>query len=424
MPPEGPGRPAAPAADALPVLHGIRVLDLGRYIAGPFCAALLGDLGAEVTRIERIDGGEDRGVTPVAGDGTGALFLQVNRNKRCIALDIARPEGQAVLRRQVAQADVVVANLPPPTLRRLGLDYETLAAIRPDIILTTTSAFGEGGPLGDRPGFDGVAQAMSGAMHLSGEPGRPAKLMVSCVDFATALAGAFGTLAALHERQRTGRGQQVSGSLLGTALTIANNALIEEALLHPGREAAGNRSPLGGPSDTFRVRDGWIIVQVMGDPLFRRWAALIGRPDLADAPRFATDQSRGDHGEELSALMAAWCAGHDVESALSALAAARIPCGPVLAPRQVLADPHIRASGAFRALDYPGLPQPAPIARPPVSLSRTPPTIRRRAPQPGEHTEAILAESGYDTAAIAALARAGIVRLAREPDAVPAAHPA
>lgn len=397
---------------ATPVLQGIRVLDLGRYIAGPFCAALLGDLGAEVIRVERTDGGEDRFVSPVAPNGDGALFMQVNRNKRSLALDLSTPEGLAVLRRQVEFADVVVANMPPQTLRKLGLDYESLVAIRPDVILVTASAFGGGGPLSGRLGFDGVAQVMSGAVHLSGPPGQPTKLMASYVDFGTALACALGAVAALYERRQTGRGQVVEGSLLGTALTVANNALIEQSVLEVDRSSTGNRSALGAPSDIFRARDGWIIVQVMGNPMFARWTRLLGREDLLVAPEYGSDQARADNGTALSALMAAWCAERTVPEVLAALEAVKIPCGPVYTPRQVLEDAHVVESGAFDPISYPGLETPAPVARPPVALSRTGLAIRRRAPLLGEHTRSILAESRYDRAEIEGLLAQGTVAAA------------
>ena len=290
------------------VLEGIRVLDFGRYIAGPFCAALLADFGAEVIRIDRIGGSEDRFVMPVTETGEGAFFLQSNRNKRSLTLDIDSPEGREVVRRLVRSADVVVANMPPRTLANLGLDYESLCEIKPDIILTASSAFGSHAAVAHRVGFDGVGQAMSGAVYMSGTPDSPAKAMVPVVDFATALSCALGTIMALYERRTSGRGQVVEVSLLQTALTIASGALIEESVLGLNRQATGNRSPNYGPSDIFRTTDGWIIAQVIGQPLFRRWANLIGAPALLDDPRFTDDLKRGENGEVLSGLMGKWCA--------------------------------------------------------------------------------------------------------------------
>ncbi len=384
------------------VLDGVRVLDFGRYIAGPFCAALLGDFGAEVIRVERIGGGEDRGVIPVGAEGDGSLFLQTNRNKLGMTLDPTAPAGREVVRRLVASADVVVANLPPAALRALGLDYATLVASRPDVILTSVSAFGAG-PDEEKLGFDGIGQAMSGAMYLSGTPGTPTKAFVPYVDYATALAAAFGTLAALYARRTTGRGQEVRGSLLATALTITNSYVVEQALLAPNRVASGNRSQIAAPSDTFATRDGWIIVQVLGAPLFRRWAALMGEDHWLTDPRFADDRARGEHGAIVSARMREWCATRTTAEALTALETARIPAGPVYSPQQVLDDAHVRASGALQHVDYPGTPRPAPISATPIRLSATPGAIRRRAPRLGEHTDEILARLGYTPAEIAAL---------------------
>ena len=212
------------------VLTGIRVLDFGRYIAGPYCATMLGDLGAEVIRVEKVDGSEDRFYAPISETGDcGATFAQMGRNKRGLTVNPRTPEGREIVEALVKTADVVVANLPPQTLEAMSLDYETLKAIKADIILTTNSAFGSGGPYSDRVGFDGVGQAMSGAMYLSGFPDQPQKTYPPYVDFGTALYSALGTMAALMDRDRTGRGCKVETSLFRTALSFNNSALIEQA---------------------------------------------------------------------------------------------------------------------------------------------------------------------------------------------------
>jgi crotonobetainyl-CoA:carnitine CoA-transferase CaiB-like acyl-CoA transferase len=391
------------------ILEGIRVLDFGRFIAGPYCACLLGDLGADVIRVEKKTGSEDRWTTPVAEGGEGSLFLQVNRNKRGITLDPSTERGREVVRRLVATSDVVVANLPPQTLTALGLDYESVSRVRPDIILTTVSAFGHGGPWSHRVGFDGVAQAMSGAMYLTGRPGEPMRLAYPWVDFQTATLAAFGTLAALLERRSTGRGQQVEGSLLASAITVGNATLIEQAVLRRDRVATGNRGQTAAPSDCFRTKDGWVLVVTIGQPLFERWARLMGEDEWLRDPRFRDDISRGDHGEVVSARMAKWCWERTTAECLAELEAARIPAAPVLSPQEVLEHEHVQALRFMVPVDYPGLPSPAPLADIPVRLSETPGVVRRRAPLLGEHTDEVLAEIGYDAAAVEELRRAGVV---------------
>ncbi|RKJ96726.1 CaiB/BaiF CoA transferase family protein [Alicycliphilus denitrificans] len=391
------------------VLEGVRVLDLGRYVAGPFCAALLADYGAEVIRVDRVGGSEDRHIVPVSELGDGALFLQANRNKRSISLDMDSAQGKAVLHKLIARADVVVANMPARTLQGLGLDYESLRRIRPDIILTASSAFGASPALRDRIGFDGIGQAIGGLVHLTGNPGQPMKAMVPVVDFATAMSCALGTMMALYERKHSGMGQEVGASLLQTSLNFASGALIEEAVLQVGRQRTGNRAPHYAPSDIFRVKDGWIITQVIGPAMFRRWARLIGRPELLDDPRLQDDGRRGEHGEWLSEVMAEWCARFTRDEAIARLEEARIPAGPINSPREVLDDPLIRESGAFHEVAYPGAARPVPLVAPPATLSRTPPRIQRRPPTAGEHTGEILQELGYPPAAIQALREAGVV---------------
>jgi len=385
------------------VLEGIRVLDFGRYIAGPYCAALLAEHGAEVIRIEKLQGSEDRYQAPVARSGEGALFLQMNRNKLGLTLDPMLPEGQEVVRKLVATADVVVANLPPQTLRDMKLDYASLTAVKPDIILTTVTAYGRGGPYSDRVGFDGIGQVMSGAVYMTGTEDQPYRAQVPWVDFGTALHCAFGTMAALMARKMSGKGQWVEGALLATAVTFANALLIEQAVIAPNRVPTGNRGQTAAPVDLFRTTDGWILAQVIGEPLYRRWAKLMGEAHWLDDPRFRDDISRGDNGAVISERMGRWCAERTTAQALEMLAKARIPSGPVLKPQQTLEDPHINAMGFFQTTDFPGAPKPAPIAKVPVWLSQTPGAIKRRAPTLGEHTAAILRSLGYDEAAIADL---------------------
>ena len=383
------------------VLEGIRVLDFGRYIAGPYCATLLADLGADVIRIEKVDGSEDRFVSPVTETGDGAMFLQLGRNKRGLTLNPMKPEGREIVKKLVASADVVVANLPPDTLNAMGLDYESLTQIRPDIILTMISAFGRGGPYSNRVGFDGLGQAMSGNMFMSGTPDQPVKAYAPFIDFGTASLSAFGTLAALYERQKTGKGQIVEGALFNTALTMMNATAIEQQALQVNRTATLNRSQTSAPADTFQTKDGWVLVQTVGGPLFKRWAELMGEDHWLEDPRFKDDISRGDNGEIISNRLAQWCAERTTEQVLQKMETARIPAGPILSPQDVLNDPHIAAKGLFQTVEFPGLPNAAPIMQTPVELSDTPGEIRHRAPTLGEHTDAILQDLGYTETEIA-----------------------
>lgn len=382
------------------VLEGIRVLDFGRYIAGPFCASLLSDMGAEVIRIEKVQGSEDRFLSPVSDTGDGALFMQMGRNKLGMTLNPMKPEGREVVKKLVASADVVVANLPPDTLHAMGLDYDSLTAIKPDIILTMISAFGTGGPYSNRVGFDGLGQAMSGAMYMTGTPEQPVKSYAPFIDFGTASLSAVGTMAALFERQKTGKGQVVEASLFNTALTMMNGTLIEQAMIERNRTATLNRSQTSGPADTFKTRDGWVLIQSVGGPLFERWVALMGEPEWLDDPRFKDDITRGDHGELISERLARWCAERSSAEVLAEMEAARIPAGPVMSPQQVLDDPHVAARGMFRHLEYPGAGKAAPVMTTPFSLSANPTAVKHRAPLLGEHTDQIMQELGYSTADI------------------------
>ena len=393
------------------VLAGVRVLDFGRYVAGPYCATLLGYLGAEVIRIEKRDGGEDRYIAPIAASGEGGVFFQTACNKKSLTLDPASPQGREIVQRLVRTADVVVANLPSSGLQSLGLDYASLKAIRPDIILVTQSSFGDAGPLAERGGFDGVGQAMSGAMYMTGTPGHPAKSAAPYVDYSTAVLSAFGTLAALMQRAQTGEGQEVQTNLLGTAMAVFGSHLTEQSALGLNRVPTGNRVQTSAPSDVFATRDGHILTHTVGNGLFRRWARLMGDADRwSNDPRFQSDQSRGDHSGDILVRMRQWCSERTTEEALRELQAAGLPAGPVQTLQQALDHPQVAAMQALHAItDFPGLQRPARVANLPVKLSVSGGGITHRPPLLGEHTDEVLCGLGYSSEEITALRDAHVI---------------
>ncbi|MCI0390559.1 MAG: CoA transferase [Acidobacteria bacterium] len=386
-------------------LSGIRVLDFGRFIAGPYCAMLLSDFGAEVIRIERREGGEDRYVAPITdpvnGLGEGPMFIGLNRNKKSVTLDPAHPDSREIKRRLVASADVVVANLPAPVLRKLELDYDSLKAIKPDIILTQISAFGADGPYANRVGFDPVAQAMSGAMRVTGFPGAPIRSVVPFEDFGTALHAAFGTMAALYEKQKTGRGQIVEASLLATGVTFMQTLLAEHYVTGVERRQQGNTGFHVAPSDAYQTKDGWIIIHVIGNPMFHRWAKLVGRDDLIDDPRYADDISRANNHQLITEAMNDWTNQRMTEEAMRELENARVPCGKVYELGEVLDDPQVKERELIKFVEYPGSAKPVPAPNTPVRLSETPGEVRRRAPILGEHTDEVLLGLGFSAEEIA-----------------------
>src|SRR5260221_5869907 len=275
-------------------LSGMRVIDFGRFIAGPYCAMLLADMGADVIRVDRRHGSEDRYIAAITESGEGGGFLSLNRNKRNLTLDTSKPESAEVIRRLVKSADVVVANLPNNVLKSMRLDYDSLKAIKPDIILARISTFGPDGPYANRVGFDTVVQAMSGAMSLTGFPGTPVRDIVPFEDFGTALHTAFGVMVALYHRAQTGEGQIVDGSLLATGVTYLQGLLAERAVLGIERRQTGNTGYYAAPADAYQTKDGWIVVSAVGNDMFARWARLGGREEFFTVPRVSDAQRRSD----------------------------------------------------------------------------------------------------------------------------------
>lgn len=381
------------------ILKGIRVLDFGRYIAGPFAGALLADLGADVIRIEKVDGSEDRYTTPVnpgSEDGeVGSMFLHLNRNKRGITLNPKKPGSDVVKRRLIESADVVLANMPQSGLKDIGIDYASLVAIKPDIILASSSAFGASGPFGDRVGFDGVAQAMSGNLHLTGEENQPTRNFHPYVDFTTGALNTVAILSAIMHRQQTGEGQEVQGALLASALTVAGGTLIEQALTNANRVASGNRGQTAAPSDTFKTKDGWVLVSAVGQPLFERWARLMEEDFWLTDSRFSDDATRGIHSEIISNRMQQWTKTRTTAEVIEALDTARIPCGEVLTPEEALNHPQIQAMDYLEDLSYPGVEGTYPLPRIPIEFSKIERSQPRRPPLLSEHTADILIDLGF-----------------------------
>jgi crotonobetainyl-CoA:carnitine CoA-transferase CaiB-like acyl-CoA transferase len=323
------------------------------------------------------------------------MFLQLNRNKLGLTLNPTKDKGQDIVKKLVERSDIVIANLPEPTLKSMGLDYENLRSINPGIILTSNTAFGTTGPYAERVGFDGVAQAMSGAMDMTGDSEQPTKAYAPYVDFCSASLAAFGTMLAFLEKQKTGKGQRVQTSLLQTALTTTNSLLIEQEILNVNRFASMNRAQTSGPSDTFQTKDGWIMVQTVGQPLFERWANLMGEDTWLSDEKFKDDLSRGENGHLISERMSQWCSDKTSQEAIIELEKSRIPVGEVLKANQTLNERHILEKGSFVKMNYPTMEKSYSVVGPAVELSENPGKINLRSPELGEHNHEILTDLGY-----------------------------
>lgn len=392
------------------VLENIRVLDITRYVAGPICAAQLADLGADVIHVENVGGGEDRTPLPIDPEyPAGVGFVQCNRNKKGLSLDLTSDQGQEILHKLLEQTDIVVANMPQKALASLRIDYDTLRKVKPDIILAHITTFGNEGPYANRTGFDAIAQVMCGSTHLSGWAEDPMKSAAAWVDMTTGNHATIGILAALLYRNATGKGQKIEVNLLQSAMSVTNYFLMEEELTGMNRVGIGNRAPSGAPCDLIHTRDGAFYVAILGNPMFKRFCDMVGKPELASDPRFLTDELRAENGVALSNEATAWAADKTTDEALKILAEFRLPAGPMLSPRQILDDPHVRSAGFLKNIDVPGLKKPVPYITPAYRLSESPATIESGPPLPGQHTDSILAELGYSSGQISELRAKAVV---------------
>lgn len=392
-------------------LRDLLVLDLSRILSGPFATMTLADLGADVIKIEQPGSGDDtRQWGPPFQGSDAAYFLSVNRNKKSLAVDLKAPEGLAAVRRLAEKADVVVENFRPGTAERLGLGYEELSKINPGLIYASISGYGQTGPDSHRPGYDAIAQARSGIMSVTGEhDGPPVRVGVSSSDLIAGTWAVIGILAALHERERTGQGQWVDISLLDGSVSwltyVASGYFAGGAI--PQRY--GSAHPTIAPYQAFPTADGFVMVAVGNDGLWRKFAAALGREGLADDARFVTNPLRLAHREELVAIIEEVLRGATTSEWVARLDAAGVPVGPIQTVDEALADPQVRARGMVAELEHPEAGRLSTIACP-VRLTRTPASVRTPPPLLGQHSDEVLASLGLSTQQIRELHTSGAVQ--------------
>jgi crotonobetainyl-CoA:carnitine CoA-transferase CaiB-like acyl-CoA transferase len=391
-------------------LSGVRVLDLGRHLAGPTCAMLLGDLGADVIKVEKPGVGEDsRAAGPPFFSGISAFFLSANRNKRSLTLDIKRPEGQAIFHRLAESADVVVENFRPEVMDALGIGYAAMSARNPRIIYCSISGFGADGPFADRPGLDQIIQGVSGLMSVTGfEGGEPVRVGIPIADLLTGLYGAFGVMAALQARERTGHGQVVNTSLLEAMVgTLGFQAL---RYLNGGGTPppAGNHHPINAPYGVFRAKDGYLTIGATGEKRWPLFCRLLDAEAWLDDPRFQTNGDRHENRLGLAELIDEKLQARTIEEWERFFNEAGIPAGPVYAMDSALEHPQVRHREMVVSRPHPVLGEVSLLGLP-IKLSETPGAVHRIPPDLGEHTEAVLREIGVSEEELARLREQEIV---------------
>lgn len=391
-------------------LHGLRVLEMGQLIAGPFAAKTLGDFGADVIKIEPPGAGDPLRNWRMLQDGTSVWWQVQSRNKRSIALDLRSAEGQGIARQLIAQADVLIENFRPGTLESWGMDYETLSKANPGLVMLRISGYGQTGPYRDLPGFGAIGEAMGGLRHLTGEPGRiPVRCGISIGDTLAALHGTIGVLMALYHRKvNGGQGQVIDVALNEAVFNVMESLVPEYSAFGTIREPAGSALPGIAPSNAYRCTDGVVLIAGNGDSIFKRLMQVIAREDLGNDPALANNAGRVERVKELDAAIEAWTQSRSVTDVLAALAQASVPAGRVYTAKDIVEDPHYRARDMIlqqptrdgHEIEVPGIVP---------KLMGTPGRVRSSAPKLGDDTDAVLAELGMNADQIGELRNKKVV---------------
>ncbi|MEP7189695.1 MAG: CoA transferase [Roseiflexaceae bacterium] len=391
-------------------LEGLRVLDLTRALAGPFCAQMLGDMGADVLKVEQPGVGDNaRGWGPPFQGGESSYFLSVNRNKRSLALDLRDERGAEVLRRLVLQSDVLLENFVPGTLDRLGFSYEACRALKPNLIYCSISGFGQIGPERERAAYDQVVQGLGGIMSITGEVGGPPmRVGIAIADIMAGMFAAYAVQVALYHRERTGVGQMIDTSLLDGQLAMMTYQAGRYFATGEAPPSSGNQHPTIVPYGVYRASDAYFNLAVGTEDLWRRFCAALEIEPLRTDPRFATNRDRLAHRDQLNALLEPLFAGHTINQIQELMDLSSVPCGAVRDLHAVFTDPQVAALGLIESLDHPTAGA-IKVVGPPYRFSETPPSVRLPPPLLGQHTDEVLHELAYDDAAIGALREARVV---------------
>jgi len=393
------------------ILSGIRVLELGQLIAGPFAAKTLADFGAEIIKVESPQEGDPLRKWRMIHEGTSVWWQAQSRNKQSICIDLRVKEGQEIVRRLAKEADVLIENFRPGTMEKWGMGWDELHTLNPKLIMLRVSGYGQDGPRRDEPGFAAIAEATAGLRYITGHPGEvPARAGLSLGDTIAGLHGALGVLLALYERDaRGGEGQMIDVALYEAVFNLTESLLPEYHVFGAVRQPAGGELPGIAPSNAYPCSDGqYVLIAANGDSLFKRLMELIGRADLANDPDLARNDGRAKRAEEIDQIIGGWSKQRTLEDILSALQSIAVPAGRIYTAKDIAEDPHYRARGVIQTVESAGglkVEMPGVVPK----LSNNPGAIRHRAPTLGEHTDIILQSLGLSAEQIKALKEAGIL---------------